>query len=217
VYDNVPGIVGVKHKGIYLMSFFNDCSDYPLAAASFYGGGPSIISSENTAGVLSSWRHLNSISGKVSSVNDIISTCIYKLDGTFISGKEDYQLEWLEEGKKFKVFAPSSTIGKSITWTYELTDDGIIITPSVGAISSGEGLYLNLPIIDQKAGDFETAFEEGKVEMKYNGGTTTLEWDKEIEGELLESITGTLGSVRRLKIKLPNSGEVSIKIKTSGK
>lgn len=206
----VPGVIGIKHKGLYLVSFYN--SSLPngsVASKSWYGGGPSLLTSENTSGVIQS-----KLNTDTSSVDGVFSSCIYgnNTDGSFfVSGKEIAELEWIEEGKKFVISGIGKGNGKKISWTYELTDDGVVMTPSVGALKTGEEYWVNLPITEQTNESFKYVDEPGKLILDYNGAKTTIEWDSTLEYKFLPAENG----MKRLRIKLPSTGEVAVRFTTS--
>lgn len=206
--NEVPGVISVTHKGLYLLSFYNSSLPNGSIGSMCYYGGPSLITSENTSGIVQSLRHKDA---KTS--DGVVASSIYGTnpDGSFyVSGKEVLELEWLEEGKKFRTYGTGVGNSRKLAWTYELTDDGIIMTPSIGAISAGQEFWVNIPVTDQTAEGFKFTDEAGKLVMEYNGANTVMEWDSSLEYKFLEAD----GGVRKLRIKLPASGEVSIKITT---
>lgn len=210
IHDKIPGLISVKHKGLYFLSFYNSSlRNGTVAQKSYYGGGPSLLTSENTSGVVQSRRHTDA-----TNADGVFSSCIYgnNSDGSFfVSGKEIAELEWLEEGKKFVISGIGVGNAKKISWTYELTDDGIIMTPSTGALRAGEEYWVNLPITEQTNESFKYAYEPGRLTLEFNDTQTVLEWDEALESKFLPAYDG----MKRLRIKLPSSGEVGIKITTS--
>ena len=203
--NEVPGVIGVNHKGLYLVSFYNSTLKNGVIGSMCYYGGPSLITSENTAGVVSSMRHKD-----VKSPDGVVSSCIYGTnpDGSFyVSGKEVLEFEWIEEGKKFVTKGIGKGNSRIIAWTYELTDEGIIMTPSVGAIPAGQEFWVNIPLTNQTNENFKYIDEAGKLVMEYNGASTTMEWDESLEYKFIKD-------TKMLRIKLPAAGEVSIKLTT---
>lgn len=211
-------MIGFNHKGFYMMSFYDNGEAFTSGTngCSWFGGGPSMITSETMAGIVSSRRHENSLNkATVSSVSDVVSSCIYgvnKSGSFYVSGKEDTTLNWIEKDKKFSIDCKNSD-GRSISWIYDLTDEGVTITPSVGIIGGSEEYWVNLPISNQKAEGYERNVTPGKIEMKYNGATTTIEWDPTLKYDFVLSNS----DVTRLRIKLPTSGKVDIKFTTTEK
>ena len=203
--NEVPGVIGVNHKGLYLASFYNSTLKNGTVGKMCYYGGPSLISSENTAGVVSSMRHKD-----VKSPDGVVSSCIYGTnpDGSFyVSGKEVLELEWIEDGKKFVTKGIGVGNSRTIAWTYELTDEGIVMTPSIGTISEGQEFWVNIPLTNQSNENFKYMDEAGKLVMECNGASTTLEWDEGLEYKFIKD-------TKMLRIKFPATGEVSIKLTT---
>lgn len=211
-------VVGFNHKGLYVMSFYDNGESFVSGTngCSWFGGGPSIVSSETMSGIVSSRRHENSINKKdVGSVSDVVASCIYGVNKNgqfYVSGKEESTLNWIEKDKKFSIDCKNSD-GRAISWIYELTDEGVTITPSVGIISANEEYWVNLPISNQTAEGYERNVTPGKIEMKYNGAVTTVEWDSTLKYDFVISNS----AVTRLRIKLPTSGKVDIKFATTQK
>ena len=210
-YDN-PGIAAISSNGVYAATFYNSTRANSAMANMSYYGGPSLVSSKNTAGVVSSVRHTS-----VTDEGGVVSSSVYGMtaEGNFyVSGKEALTCDWIEEGKKFRTYGSVPNTQKTLNWIYEMTDDGIIITAKVDGVKSGDDLWLNLPLTNQTAEGFEYKDEAGKVTMSYNGAQSIIEWDNKLEYKLLDTTDKI--SVRRLRIKLPSSGEVSVKFATEG-
>ena len=212
IFTDNPGVAAISSNGMYVATFYNSTLDNSAIASMCYYGGPSVISSKNTAGIVSSVRHTS-----VTDEGGVVSSSIYGMtaDGKFyVSGKEALTFDWIEEGKKFRTYGSIPNTQKTLNWIYEMTDDGIVITAKVDGVKSGDDLWLNLPITNQTAEGFEYKDEPGKVIMSYNGAQSVIEWDSKLEYKLNERSAGL--SVKRLRIKLPSSGEVSVKFTTEG-
>lgn len=212
IFSDNPGIAAISSNGVYTATFYNSTRANSAMANMSYYGGPSLVSSKNTAGVVSSVRHTS-----VTDEGGVVSSSVYGMtaEGNFyVSGKEALTFDWIEEGKKFRTYGSIPNTQKTLNWIYEMTDDGIVITAKVDGVKSGDDLWLNLPLTNQTAEGFEYKDEAGRVTMSYKGAQSIIEWDNKLEYKLLDTTDKI--SVKRLRIKFPSSGEISVKFTTEG-
>lgn len=209
-----PGIFAVKHKGIYLSSFYETTlPNKSIAANSWMGGAPSLIWSEGTGVTSYSIKH-NGYSGAIKGENDVKSTCIFGTNaagGLFVSGKEAASLMKDESGV-YTISGAASGSSKMISWKYELTDEGIVMTPSVTPLSKDENYFINLPISVSKNSEYKVTFEQGRLTCEYKGSIMEFTWDENLYAEFADE--GAEGdTIRRLRIKLSPDTAAAITIK----
>ena len=160
-----PGIIAVKHKGLY-MNIFYAVSEGNVPDIAFMGGGITALWAEGTGiGVVS--RKHDKYENIISS-EQVKATCLFgtKSDGSmFVSGKETAGIEHTDMGKEFVISGEKDDI--SVLWKYKLTDTGIRMTASY----SGEitDVWLNIPIPLDIGADISVSDE--KVIYSYNGNS----------------------------------------------
>ncbi len=205
---NNDGIFGVKHKGLYLSSFYNTTLSY-MSGYSIMGGGPMMISSDKLGFVVSSRKVDNSTPKEPSNV---IASCIYGTsakDGFFISGKNDFpEFSWLEENKSWVIKGTPRDKSKEIFWQYELTDTGIDITAGVTNPAANDDLYVNIPLVSRTIDGYEIKTEENRVVISYFDDKVSFDLDTNDFEVAQEAVS----SIQSLRIKLPESGKVKISI-----
>ena len=209
-----PGIFAVKHKGIYISSFYESTlPNKKIAANSWYGGGPSVIWSESTGPASYSKKHIG-YSKAITGEENVISSCIfgYTAGGNLaVSGKELASLEKIDDNT-YSIYGVDATSGKTVRWEYKLTDEGITMTPSVSPLGEDEEYYINLPVMVMENPEYKVSLEQGKLTCEYQGRTTEFTWDERLEAELLdEEVEGT-DALRRLRIKLSHEIPAAISI-----
>ena len=203
------GFIAVKHKGIYLSSFYETevLDTYWINTSYAYmGGGPTAIWNDKIGSTLVSQKHYSGTK-RPSSMNDILSSCITGEAGNkfFYSGKEKAAFKWLEQNKKFEIRGLVPDSGKNAVWTYELTDTGIDMTAGIETMASTDTLWVNLPIVMNDAGNgADIKVEPGKLTFSFNGGTMTYTWDASLEYEFLDpKVRVENASFSRLRVKIP--------------
>lgn len=146
-----PGIIAVKHKGIYFNIFYKFPEAEAMPDKSYMGGGITMLWTEPTGNVIVSDKPQNY--PNVSGADDIRATCVYGENDNedfVFSGKGTAELEWIEKGKSFKITEniPNSTA--SVTWEYTLLENSVEMKVKANGIKNG---VLNIPIkkIEDKA------------------------------------------------------------------
>lgn len=198
-----PGIIALKHKGLY-MNVFYGIPEEKVPNMSFMGGGTTLLWAKGCDTVEASRKHVNY--SDITSYDQIIASCVFgkKSNGdVFVTGKEQSEPEWLEEGKSFRIKGITPD-GIDVSWTYTLTDEGI--EQKVRALGDAEELWLNIPISNVNENAICT-YDAGRLNYELNGGSVSFEWDKESEYYVTE-----IEKVRCLRVKL-SSGEAEIKMK----
>ncbi len=234
------GFIAFKHKGIYGTIFYGVDDSTSYETASLMGGGPTFLWAEGTGKTLLSKKHNGYVDDEsskkymVTSVDDIVSSCIYGADVngnlTMYSGKEgtsryggldSISFEWLLPGRTFKISgeipdgnATSETgkkvmTGKTASWTYDLNSNGITMTVALTGMAQNETYWVNLPIPAESTDPgISTEFEKGRLTFKNGNGSMTYEWDSSLSCVFADEMKG----VNRLRIKLPKNGRLSINI-----
>ncbi len=209
-----PGIFAVKHKGIYISSFYESTlPDKKVAANSWYGGGPTVIWSEATGPASYSKKHIG-YSKAITGEENVISSCIFGYNAAgnlVVSGKELATLEKIDDAT-YAISGLETTSGKTVRWEYKLTDEGITMIPSVSTLGEDEEYYINLPVMVMENPEYKVNLEPGKLTCEYQGRVTEFTWDARLEAELLdEEVEGT-NALRRLRIKLSHEIPAAISI-----
>ena len=202
--ENNDGIVALKHKDLYVMSFYNTNVDSNYTSVNAYmGGGPTIISSEGTGSVVSSMRH-TATGSNLKNDTQVVSSCIYgtNADGTFfVSGKERADLTWLEQNKSFVISGDVSE--KSVSWQYDLTDAGVDITAGLAGSGVTGEYWINLQICAVDKGS-ASAIELAGNTLTFKFGEEIMEfsWEENLEAKT-ETIKANNTNYECLRIKLP--------------
>ncbi len=139
-----PGVIAVKHKGIYFNIFYAFPEAETMPEKSFMGGGITMLWTEPTGNVVVSDKHNNY--SNVSGANDIKATCVYgeNKNGDFVfSGKGTAELSWIENGKSFKISENITNSDTDVTWQYTLLDNCIAMKVKANGLSNGK---INIPI-----------------------------------------------------------------------
>lgn len=236
VWDQ-PGLIAIKHKGMYMVSFYDSTMPRQSNAQSpksWFGGAPTFTWIEGMGTTTSSDKPVNyaAIPGNMVQIKNTINYKSYwteeeminaaivgkdKEGKTFASGKERSDLTWLEEGKKFKISGIVPIDNKEITWVYNLTDEGIELTGGVDSIVGQEDLWFQLPIVDQsnQNPEFTVTHEKGKLVSEYRGKKMIITWDENLEYKMFDHQPTAKVRTQMLKIKLPKDNpNVTIKIVT---
>ncbi len=222
VWDQ-PGLVALKHKGIYMISFYNNTMPgVKQATKSWHGGGPTFSWIEGLGYTTTSDKPVNyaAMPGtalqSINAINykpywteeEFLASSIVGKDANgevFVSGKEKPKLTWLEKGKKFEIKGTTPIEGKEISWIYNLTDEGIEITAGVDSVSGKEEFWMQLPIVDQsvKNAEFKVTHKKGKLVTEYRGKKMILTWDENLEYKMHDPKPEDKVRTQMLKIKLP--------------
>ncbi len=236
VWDD-PGLVAIKHKGLYMISFYDTRLPRTIGAISpkvWVGGAPTFTWIEGLGHVTSSDKPVDyrklpgnmlQLSTKINykpywTEEEFLHAGIVGTDANgevFASGRERSDLTWLEEGKKFKISGTTPLEGKEISWIYDLTDEGIEITGGIDSISGKEEFWLQIPIVNQngKNADFTVTYEKGKVVTEYRGKKMVMTWDADLEYKIHDPNPEAKVRTQMLKIKLPaEKPNATIKIVT---
>ena len=221
VWDQ-PGLIALKHKGIYMVSFYNTkLSGNKLSVKSWMGGAPTFSWIDGLGYATTSDKPVNyaAMPGtalqSMRAINykpywteeEFMHAAIVGKDANgevFASGKEWTELTWLEEGKKFKIAGTTPIEGKEISWIYDMTEEGIEITAGIDSISGKEEFWVQIPVVDQsnKVPEFTVSHESGKLTSEYRGSKMTLSWDKDFEYKLFDTTPDDKVRTQMLKIKL---------------
>ena len=230
------GFVAFKHKGLYGTIFYAIDDSTWNETVSLMGGGPTFLWAEGAGKTLVSKKNVGYYeNGRVEAVNDVIASCIYSTDAEgnlkLYSGKEgtshygglsSISKEWLVPNKKFRISGeiPDANAkkdtgskvmsGKTVSWTYDLTDTGINLTVDLEGMDNSEAYWVNLPIPGVSAdANIKTEFENGKLVFKNGTGGVTYEWDKNLTSYFADEVKNT----NCLRIRIPEtSGSVTVKI-----
>lgn len=216
--ENNDGIVALKHKGLYVMSFYKPYGEnkvYPNGTTGCYGGGaPTLIWSEGTGTAVVSRQHVKTGSS-LKNESQVRSSCIFGNDanGTFfVSGKEKASLEWLEENKSFVI--SGTTNGKTVSWQYDLTDTGVDITAGLSGDVTGE-YWINLPVyVSDNGKTSDVSMTGNTLTFKYGEEVMEYTWDSSLSAEFGDFTSST--AYHCLRIKLPQdtaTAKVSVCLK----
>lgn len=228
-----PGLIALKHKNIYMVSFYDDTM--PLekrSVKSWYGGAPTFTWVEGVGSATSSDKPVNyaampgtalQSSRKINykpywKEEEFLHASIIGKDANgevFVTGKEKSKLKWLEEGKKFEISGVTPIEQKEVSWIYELTEEGIELTANIDSISGKEEFWMQLPIVDQskKNAEFKVSHEKGKLVSEYKGAKMVLTWDDSLEYKLVDYDAEAKGArTQLLKIRIP-ADNPSVKVK----
>ncbi len=199
-----PGIIALKHKGLYMNVFYAFPEANKMPAMSFMGGGITLLYGDDVETVVASRKHDNY--SDITSYDMVRASCVFGKtnDGNvFVSGKEKAALTWLEEGKSFKI-SGTTPEGTEVSWIYTLTDDGI--NQRVQSSGDNAEMWLNIPIsnVSEKASLIQKA---NGVEYSVDGSSISFDWESGKEYYITE-----LDGVRYLRINM-SDGEADIDIK----
>ncbi|MBR5586949.1 MAG: hypothetical protein IKW02_03205 [Clostridia bacterium] len=234
VWDQ-PGLVALKHKGIYMVSFYDNKIPKTISAVSpkvWQGGAPTFTWIDGLGYATSSDKpvNYNALPGNMMQIKSAINYKPYWKEEEFIhgaivgtdadgnvfaSGKERSELTWIEEGKKFEIGGVTPIEGKEISWIYDLTDEGVEITAGIDSISGKEEFWMQIPVVDQsvKNAEFKVTHENGKLVSEYKGKKMIIKWDASLEYKMNDHQPENKVRTQVLKIKLPaDSCKATIKI-----
>lgn len=139
-----PGIIAVKHKGIYFNIFYKFPEAEAMPDKSYMGGGITMLWTEPTGNVIVSDKPQNY--PNVGGASDISSTCVYgeNENGNFVfSGKGTAELEWVEPQKCFKITENITNSNANVTWQYTLLENCVEMKVKAEGLANG---VLNIPI-----------------------------------------------------------------------
>ena len=230
-FINENGIVSFKHKGLYVLSYFNNSMPgTPQSNISWMGGGPTNVWDDYFATTLSC-RKIVDVRSKFNNYYDSYNNADYtRLDFTqedvrhsaivgtdvngkiFISGREKSTFSWIEQNKSFRLSGrqlitttsngTTTTVqDKNIIWDYYLTDAGVSIAGGVDAVTPGEILYMQLPIVAQKGSEYTIDRTNRTIVIEHNGNTMTYKWNSP-NVVINEETTSEEHTYITLKIKL---------------
>ena len=217
VWDS-PGIMALKHKGIYVTSFYATAlPSNNVPEKSWMGGGPTIIWDAKAGKTVVSTKHGSYDKPAAMTASHVNSSCIYGINSAgnlFVSGKERASLQWIEEGKSFEIKGVAAGSAKQVSWRYDLTDEGVNITPSISPMGGGEEYFVNLPIARQKNPEYTVSHTKGALRIEYDGSATVYEWDPSFESTYLEAQNDS-DRITRLRIKLKPDKALTIKLRVA--
>ncbi len=196
-----PGIIAVKHKGLY-MNVFYDTSEGSIPDMSFMGGGMTQLWSEDTGVAVLSKKHKGY--ENLESAGQIKATCMYGnlTDGSFFAtGKERSQLSWTMPEKEFEISSHFSN-GLDFYWKYTLTDEGIKLT--AGCEQQFYNSWLNIPLPNGLGGSI--SWVDDKIYYYY--GDNAIEFSTGNEYEIV-----TVEDVDCLRIKLARDKKAVVNIR----
>ena len=233
IFLDENGIVAIKHKGLYVLNYFNNSmTGNGISGISWLGGGPTSIWDDYFANTLlprkpgmnrssagsysggdvykafnlSGSSHSSNYRTVGLTVDDILHSCIVGTDAEdnlIVSGREDASFSWIDENKSFKISGTDVTSGKTFTWNYYLTDEGVSIDGGVDSVANGETLYMQIPIYAQKGATFTFDEENKQILLEHNGNKLAYQWyaDTVVLGETSTS-NENASNYKYLRIKL---------------
>lgn len=224
VWDQ-PGLFAVKHKGMYMVSFYDNTLPKTagvMSTKSWQGGAPTFTWVEGLGYATTSDKPVKyeAIPGNMLQLtnrtnykpywteDEMIHAAIVGKDKDgklFASGKEHCDFSWIEYGKSFKISGVTPIDKKEITWKYDLTEEGIEITGGVDSMTGLEEYWLQIPIVDQSNAnaDYKVTIEDGKAACEYRGTKLVITWDSSLEYKVNDHQPKSKVRSQVLKIKLP--------------
>ncbi len=203
------GIIAIKHKGIYLNSFYAIDGASSIPSMSYLGGGASVMWTEGTGSFSASKKPTNYSSG-VTSKDQLNSSCIFGNTASgsfFFSGKEKSTLTWITPDKIFEISGTIPNTDITATWRYELTNDGIRITAKASSATGLGDVWMNIPLSLSEP-EATVAFDGDTAIYSYlNDNVETVELATANDAEYVE---GTSGG--NLRVKLEN-GSATVDVK----
>lgn len=206
------GFIAYKSNGIYGYTQYDFEPEWSYVAQAWLGGGPDVIWSEKTGGSLASVKPDDYMNPKnLDSADKIKHTCVYFTDSTGafrVSGKEKSTLKWIEQDKIWEISGTIPETNQTVTWRYELTDNGVTIKVSLSN-PKGVTAWVNLPLYsreDGKALNIEK-YSEGSLDIGRGSEVMTYKWDSE-----KSQLADPSGQTRNLRVQIPKSGEVTIEL-----
>ena len=197
-----PGIIAVKHKGIYFNVFYAFPESISMPEKSYMGGGITMLWSEPTGTVVASEKHKNY--PNVRNADDIRATCVYgeNENGGFIfNGKGKAELEWLENGKSFEISESIPNSSASVAWTYTLLEDCVEMKVKASGITNGA---VNIPIKKTEEKAVVTSDENA---VYYTYRNEEVAFSSENECSVIAD-----GNISKLRVKLDGNNEARIMI-----
>ena len=169
---------------------------------SYMGGGITMLWSEPMGTVIASEKHKNY--PNVSGSDDITATCVYgeNESGSFVfSGKEKAGLEWLENGKSFKISENISNSNANVAWTYTLLENCVELKVKANGLKNGT---VNIPIkkIEDKA---VVTYDDSSVYYTYGNNEVAISTESECD-------VITDGNISKLRVRLDENNEAKILI-----
>lgn len=220
-----PGLFAIKHKGIYMVSFYDNTLPRTagvMSPKSWHGGAPTFTWAEGIGYTTTSDKPVkyDAIPGNMLQLTNKINYKPYwtedemihasivgkDKDGKlFASGKEHCDFTWINYGKKFKISGITPIDKKGITWTYNLTEEGIEVTGGVDSMTGLEEYWMQIPIVDQSGqnADYKVTFESGKAVAEYRGTRFIFTWDPSLEYKVNDHQPTAKVRTQVLKVKIP--------------
>ncbi len=231
IFLEEDGLVAIKHKGLYVLCYFNNSlPSAKMSGYSWMGGGPTAIWDDYFTTTLNprkinNFESISYIDGKEVNRNtnyndprfnnktkqgftldDVRHSCILGTDASgnkIVSGREPSKFSWIEQGKSFRLSGKDNTSQKTFTWNYYLTDTGVTIDGCVNEVKNGEDLYMQLPVYVQSNANYTFDAANKHITIEHNGNKIVYEWGVSSDRVSLGSAssTGKTG-YKMLQIKL---------------
>jgi len=234
VYDPPGGVLGLKHKGIY-MSFFYDNggrSRKMMSGYQWYSGGPMQVWDEYFGTVMSSQKpaqyELMKVAGGANmdkndyrnhfSENEMVHTAIMgkeRTGGLFVEGRMYGDIEWFDD-KSFEIRSEQGFYARDTVWQYYMTDEGYEIEVGMDEIGDREDLWVQFAVIDPGVAveGAQLIYTDTSLTWEHNGKTLTMSWDEGIQSRLRDKVNSlSSANYKYLQLKLtPENPMVRIKI-----
>ena len=169
--------------------------------------------------------------GSAMTTNDITFATVYgELDGKLYipARKMRKTFSWDEKGKRYTVtgvqYAPPKTKDDSlvrgkIAWTTEFADDGAVEMEVAVDFPDLKNPVVNLPFLDMngrtvwtRGGKRPWTLAPGRYEQKSPSGSFAVEFPPEVKAEVAEDLTGNRGWAMALRLVVPESGRVKMRL-----
>ena len=222
IMDPDGGAIALKHKGLYLTSFYNNDLDGRMSSISWLPAAPVQVWDEYFGSVLCSmkpydWQNRTKQPGPGMSGNDLINYTdrfapedVYHTGivgntadkGILIEGKALNEIKWFDD-KSFEIRGTDPFHKRDMIWQYYMTDEGMTFKAGMDSVSANDDLWVQLAVIDpsKTVEGSQLIYEDGSLAWEHEGKTLTISWDKSIKSELVEK-PNAKANYKFLRLKL---------------
>ncbi len=228
VYDPEGGAIALKHKGLYLATFYdNDLnvvsgpSWYTAAPCQFWDDYFGTIMVSQKPASYSLLKGSNQKRGaaaldyrSVFIEDELVHMGIMGKDAggvLFAEGRGKNTFSWIEEGKSFAIEHYDLYSLRKSTWKYYMTDEGYEFEVGMDSVNEREDLWVNIPCVDISVDVADASLtysdEANTLTWAHNDKSTTISWDESVESRYRAKL-GETSEYRFLQLKLTKNNPV---------
>ena len=208
VWD-LPGIVAINNGAFYGMAYYNGphIEQWESTTSFRFGFKEPLNSlwSEKTGAVMTA-AFAKGDDRVIKSLDNVLHLAVAgtRNNGTvYYSGRENYAMTWIEEGRKYQMYSILYDAPGSITWTCEFADKKVILECTFDLRGSDpiNGLFLNIPINASEQG---VQIDLGGKALQYRLGGNGMDITSNTTGQpTLGNVVSTSSNVPIQNYRVP--------------